>query len=97
MGGQTHGIKECPLSGITSYGRVWSKVPESKAYSVRPSVTGIGYFTLPYLVHAHASHVHACEWNPHAVTALRRNLELNNIDQRCTIHCGDNRQVSLVC
>lgn len=28
---------------------------------------GIGYFTLPYLVKAHAAHVHACEWNAHAV------------------------------
>ena len=28
---------------------------------------GIGYFTLPFLVHGKASHVHACEWNPHSV------------------------------
>ncbi|KAK0148926.1 tRNA wybutosine-synthesizing protein 2 [Merluccius polli] len=52
---------------------------------------GIGYFTLPYLVHAGASHVHACEWNPDAVTALRRNLLENNVDDRCTIHHRDNR------
>jgi tRNA/tmRNA/rRNA uracil-C5-methylase (TrmA/RlmC/RlmD family) len=32
---------------------------------------GIGYFTLPYLIHAGAQLVHACEWNPNAVTALR--------------------------
>ncbi|MGH0166654.1 UNVERIFIED_CONTAM: hypothetical protein FKN15_051281 [Acipenser sinensis] len=56
---------------------------------------GIGYFTLPYLVHAGASFVHACEWNPHAVNALRRNLELNGAAQRCQIHQGDNRQLSL--
>ncbi|RXM97639.1 tRNA wybutosine-synthesizing protein 2-like, partial [Acipenser ruthenus] len=55
---------------------------------------GIGYFTLPYLVHAGASFVHACEWNPHAVNALRRNLELNGAAQRCQVHQGDNRQVS---
>ncbi|XP_058845347.1 tRNA wybutosine-synthesizing protein 2 homolog isoform X2 [Acipenser ruthenus] len=53
---------------------------------------GIGYFTLPYLVHAGASFVHACEWNPHAVNALRRNLELNGAAQRCQVHQGDNRQ-----
>ncbi|XP_014067857.2 tRNA wybutosine-synthesizing protein 2 homolog [Salmo salar] len=35
---------------------------------------GIGYFTIPFLVHAGASHVHACEWNPDAVEALQRNL-----------------------
>jgi predicted RNA methylase len=32
---------------------------------------GIGYFTLPYLIHAGAQLVHACEWNPDAVIALR--------------------------
>lgn len=32
---------------------------------------GIGYFTLPFLVHAKAKFVHACEWNPDAVEALR--------------------------
>jgi tRNA wybutosine-synthesizing protein 2 len=40
---------------------------------------GIGYFTLPYLLHAKAACVHACEWNPHAIEALRRNLELNEV------------------
>ncbi|XP_026186180.1 tRNA wybutosine-synthesizing protein 2 homolog isoform X2 [Mastacembelus armatus] len=56
---------------------------------------GIGYFTLPYLVHAGASHVHACEWNPDAVEALERNLKANRVSDRCTIHQGDNRQLSL--
>ncbi|XP_043983826.1 tRNA wybutosine-synthesizing protein 2 homolog [Gambusia affinis] len=56
---------------------------------------GIGYFTLPYLVHAKASHVHACEWNPDAVAALQKNLEVNGVSERCTIHQGDNRQVQL--
>ncbi|KAM4586010.1 tRNA wybutosine-synthesizing protein 2 homolog [Fundulus diaphanus] len=56
---------------------------------------GIGYFTLPYLVHAKASHVHACEWNPDAVAALQKNLEVNGVSDRCTIHQGDNRQVRL--
>ena len=47
---------------------------------------GIGYFTLPYLKHAEADHVYACEWNPAAVEALRDNLRINNIDpSRCTI------------
>ncbi|KAK5864598.1 hypothetical protein PBY51_015829 [Eleginops maclovinus] len=56
---------------------------------------GIGYFTLPYLVHAGASHVHACEWNPDAVEALQRNLEANDVSDRCTVHQGDNRQLQL--
>lgn len=56
---------------------------------------GIGYFTLPFLVHAGAAFVHACEWNPHAVVALRNNLELNGVADRCQIHFGDNRKLRL--
>lgn len=56
---------------------------------------GIGYFTLPFLVHAGAVFVHACEWNPHAVVALKRNLEINGVADRCQIHFGDNRKLNL--
>jgi len=52
---------------------------------------GIGYFTLPLLVHAGVTHVHACDWNPHAVAAIRHNLKLNGVEGRCTVHEGDNR------
>jgi len=51
---------------------------------------GIGYFTLPYLVHAHASYLHACEWDEDALAALRRNLLSNGVAKRCTVHPGDN-------
>ncbi|XP_078695660.1 tRNA wybutosine-synthesizing protein 2 homolog [Branchiostoma floridae x Branchiostoma belcheri] len=54
---------------------------------------GIGYFTLPFLVHGKAAEVHACEWNPAAVEALRRNLQLNKVQDRCIVHHGDNREV----
>lgn len=56
-------------------------------------IPGIGYFTLPYLVHAHASLVYACEWNPDAVEALKTNLALNGVAERCIVLEGDNRQV----
>ncbi|XP_072361368.1 tRNA wybutosine-synthesizing protein 2 homolog [Scyliorhinus torazame] len=56
---------------------------------------GIGYFTLPFLMHAGAAFVHACEWNPHAVAALVKNLELNKVSHRCKIHKGDNQQLPL--
>ncbi|XP_074690873.1 tRNA wybutosine-synthesizing protein 2 homolog isoform X4 [Strix aluco] len=56
---------------------------------------GIGYFTLPYLVHAAAAFAHACEWNGHAVEALRRNLALNGVRDRCRVHHGDSRQLEL--
>ena len=35
VGGQMHGDKECPFRGVTKSGRVWRKVPESDARSVR--------------------------------------------------------------
>ncbi|XP_069469102.1 tRNA wybutosine-synthesizing protein 2 homolog [Ambystoma mexicanum] len=56
---------------------------------------GIGYFTLPFLVHAGAAFVHACEWNPHATAALRKNLDLNGVSDRCQIHECDNKQLDL--
>ena len=34
VGGQLHGDKECPFSGVTKTDRVWRKVPESDARSV---------------------------------------------------------------
>ncbi|EDV29565.1 uncharacterized protein TRIADDRAFT_18638, partial [Trichoplax adhaerens] len=53
---------------------------------------GIGYFVLPYLIHAKAKFVHACEWNPHAVEALEKSLILNKVREKCTVYFGDNRQ-----
>ena len=50
---------------------------------------GIGYYTLPALVHGGAE-VHACEWNPEAVEALRWGLDANGVGDRCTVHEGDN-------
>ena len=50
---------------------------------------GIGYYTLPYLVKARAKHVYACEWNPEALKALRRNLKENGVEDKCTILEGD--------
>lgn len=53
---------------------------------------GIGYFTLPYLVHANASLVYACEWNPDAVEALKINLAFNGVTSRCIVLEGDNQK-----
>ena len=64
-----------------------------KGETVLDLYAGIGYFTLPYLVHARAKMVHACEWNSHAVEALERSLEANGVKERCMIHCEDNRKV----
>lgn len=56
-------------------------------------LTGIGYFTLPFLVHGKAAHVHACDFNPNAVEALRINVKLNKVQDRCTVYEGNCAQV----
>ena len=38
---------------------------------------------------AGAASVIACEWNPNAIQALRKNLELNGVAGRCHILEGD--------
>ncbi|EFO25923.2 hypothetical protein LOAG_02567 [Loa loa] len=55
---------------------------------------GIGYYVLPYLVSAHAKHVYAIEWNEDAIEALRRSLQSNGVQDRCTIIQGDSRKVT---
>ena len=52
---------------------------------------GIGYYTLPALIHGQARHVVACEWNSHALYALRYNLKANGVDNRATVLEGDCR------
>mmetsp|Transcript_29015 Transcript_29015/g.56090 ORF Transcript_29015/g.56090 Transcript_29015/m.56090 type:complete len:634 (-) Transcript_29015:42-1943(-) len=52
---------------------------------------GIGYYTLPALVHGNAKHVTACEWNPHALNALRFNLKMNRVADRSVVLEGDCR------
>ncbi len=52
---------------------------------------GIGYYTLPLLVHAGAERVIACEWSDDAISALRVGLRSNGVEERCTILAGDNR------
>ena len=52
---------------------------------------GIGYFTLPYLVHANAARVIAIDMNEASVEALKRNIELNGVSKdRIVVLLGDN-------
>ena len=55
---------------------------------------GIGYFTLPLLVHALAKLLYACEWNPNAIKALNYNLKDNKVADKCIVLEGDNRKVN---
>lgn len=56
---------------------------------------GIGYYTLPALIHGKAGHVYACEWNEYAVDALKYNLTANSVQDRATVLVGDCRQLVL--
>ncbi|VIO98572.1 Uncharacterized protein BM_BM3972 [Brugia malayi] len=55
---------------------------------------GIGYYTLPYLISAHAKHVYAIDWNEDAIEALKRSLQINCVQDRCTVIQGDSRKVT---
>ena len=54
---------------VTEKKRFGSLVQPGK--SVLYMYDGIGYYTNPALVHGKAMHVTACEWNVHALSALR--------------------------
>jgi hypothetical protein len=62
-----------------------------KGEDVLDLYAGIGYFTLPALVHGQAKQVVACEWNPEAVQALQFNLRDNQVDDRAKVFEGDCR------
>jgi tRNA G37 N-methylase Trm5 len=53
---------------------------------------GIGYYTLPAIIHGKAAKVYACEWNEHAVSALKFNVNDNKIRDKVEIYAGDCRK-----
>jgi 16S rRNA G966 N2-methylase RsmD len=55
---------------------------------------GIGYYTLPAVVHGKASLVYACEWNEHAANALKYNVSDNKISDKVKILVGDCRELA---
>ena len=52
---------------------------------------GTGYYTLPMLVRSNAAHVHACEVNPASIAGLRWGASANDVEQKLTIHQGNNQ------
>ena len=58
--------------------------------TVVDAYAGVGYYTLQMLVHGGAAHVHACEWNPASIDGLRTSAALNGVEDRLTVHEGDN-------
>jgi tRNA G37 N-methylase Trm5 len=59
--------------------------------TVIDAYAGAGYYTLPMLVRSGAKHVHACELNPASIEGLRWGAEANGVEDRLTIHGGDNQ------
>lgn len=80
-----------------SFGNIKEKLRVSKLNCEGEVVVdlfaGIGYFTIPFLVHAKADFVYACDWNPDAIEALKKNLILNKVQDKCKVCFGDNKQV----
>ncbi|XP_062513565.1 tRNA wybutosine-synthesizing protein 2 homolog isoform X2 [Corticium candelabrum] len=87
-------VTKCMFSSGNISEKQWIGRLDCQSEVIVDLYAGIGYFTLTYLIHANARHVHACEWNRNAVTALRESLEANNVSTRCTIYEGDNRKVA---
>ncbi|KFV04522.1 tRNA wybutosine-synthesizing protein 2, partial [Tauraco erythrolophus] len=56
---------------------------------------GLQRAVMQVLMASRSAFAHAWEWTSHAVEALRRNLVLNGVQDRCRIHHGDSRQLEL--
>jgi len=54
---------------------------------------GIGYFTLPLLVHTTAQKVHSCDWSADAISALQKGLLANHVAEKCVVHHIDCKKV----
>ena len=58
--------------------------------TVVDAYAGVGYYALPMLVHGNVAHLHACEINPASIEGLRKAAAINGVEERLTIHEGDN-------
>jgi tRNA wybutosine-synthesizing protein 3 len=77
-------------------GNITEKIRMSKELCAGQTIVdlycGIGYYTLPFLIHGNAAYVHACEWNSNSVLALTENFKNNRIhSSRYSIYENDNR------
>lgn len=66
---------------------------DMRGETVIDAYAGVGYYTFPMLVHAGATHVHACEHNPASIAGLNAGAEANGVSNRLTVHEGDNAAV----
>ena len=87
-------IKQCMFSSgnINERRRMGEVVSENEV--VVDLFCGIGYYTIPILVKNNVKNVYSCEWNINSINALKYNLENNNVEKKCTIIEGDNRETT---
>lgn len=94
--------KVCYIFDVTKnmfcHGNITEKIRMSKLSCDNEVIldlfAGIGYFTLPLLVHTSAKRVHSCDWSCDAIDALRKGLVANNVVEKCIVHHIDCREVS---
>ncbi|MEM0157133.1 MAG: class I SAM-dependent methyltransferase family protein [Thermoplasmataceae archaeon] len=64
--------------------------------SVLDMFAGIGYFSLPLAKYTHLSKIYAVEINPESYSFLRKNIEINRLQDKVLPVLGDSRDVSPV-
>ena len=52
---------------------------------------GVGYYTLHMAHRSQAMHVHAFEMNPHSIEGLQWAIKANHLENKITVHHGDNQ------
>ncbi|HJM54744.1 MAG TPA: hypothetical protein QGI72_00700 [Poseidonia sp.] len=63
-----------------------------KGETVVDAYAGVGYYSFPMIINAGAAHVHACEMNPPSIEGLLRGAKANEIEDKLTVHQGDNQE-----
>tara|TARA_B100000459_G_scaffold147396_1_gene116977 strand:- start:4692 stop:5912 length:1221 start_codon:yes stop_codon:yes gene_type:complete len=53
---------------------------------------GVGYYSLHMALRSKAEHIHACEINPDSIHGLTWACKANAVEQKITIHQGDNQK-----
>jgi tRNA wybutosine-synthesizing protein 3 len=84
-----------PFQVMFSSGNITERIRmgtvQAKDEIIVDAYAGIGYYTLPFLTMAGAAQVHACEMTPASIEGLVRGLSANAVEEKCTIHQGDNQ------
>jgi len=70
-----------------------SQLPYHDNEIVLDMFAGIGYFTLPLLVHTPIRRIHSCDWSADAIAALHKGLIANQVSDKCVTHHVDCRKV----